>query len=142
MASNRRCRCGCNPRRESAVAQLFSLGHIERMVILMFIVFAAIAAIGAIPVIGCGFLLRKVFSRRLTLAAALAISCAVIVTISTALYPTPIFWANVPEFDDVYSIFILVPGVLIYQLGRLIGFAVAPSLETVTSFHTASVLPS
>jgi hypothetical protein len=93
-------------------------------------------------VIGCGFLLRKVFSRRLTLAAALAISCAVIVTISTALYPTPIFWANVPEFDDVYSIFILVPGVHIYQLGRLIGFAVAPSLETVTSFHTASVLPS
>ena len=27
MASNRRGRCGCNPRRESAVAQLFSLGH-------------------------------------------------------------------------------------------------------------------
>jgi hypothetical protein len=24
--ANRRCRCGCNPRRESAVAQLFSLG--------------------------------------------------------------------------------------------------------------------
>jgi hypothetical protein len=26
--ANRRCRCGCNPRRESAAAQLFSLGSI------------------------------------------------------------------------------------------------------------------
>src|ERR1039457_636181 len=109
------------------------------MTILMFIVFAAIAIIGAIPVIGCGVLLREVFSHRLSLASALAISCAVIVTISTALYPIPIFWANVHGFDDVYWIFIWVPGVHIYQLGRLIGFAVAPSLETVTSFHTASV---
>jgi len=90
-------------------------------------------------VIGCGFLLRRILSRRLSLATALAISCAAIVTVSTALYPTPIFWANAHGFDDVYWIFILVPGVHIYQLGRLIGFAVAPSLEPVTSFHTASI---
>jgi hypothetical protein len=31
MPPNRRCRCGCNSSRESAVAQLFSLGDFTRM---------------------------------------------------------------------------------------------------------------
>ena len=30
--ANRRCRCGCNPRRELAVAQLFSLGLMTRFI--------------------------------------------------------------------------------------------------------------
>src|SRR5208282_4971712 len=34
MASNRRWRCGCNPRRESAVAQLAKLGHLRDFIVM------------------------------------------------------------------------------------------------------------
>jgi hypothetical protein len=109
------------------------------MAIFEFIVFAALAVIGAIPVIFFGQVLRRWVLRRVSLAASLAVSHAVIVAVSIAFYPIPIFWGKSPEFDDVYWIFLFVPGMHIYQLGRYIAYAIAHSLEAIMSFHLASL---
>jgi hypothetical protein len=110
------------------------------MAILMTIFFAALALMGAIPVIYLGLMLRWYVIRRASLAAALAVSHAIITAIDIALYLTPIFWSNIHGFDDIYWIFMFIPGVHIYQLGRLIAYSIAPHLDATMSYHSASIM--
>ncbi len=67
--------------------------------------------IGAIPVVGLGTILRR--SVGLSWAWSLAISHAAIVLACVALYPTGIFFPDIP-FDDLYMSYFFVPGLHIY----------------------------
>jgi hypothetical protein len=103
---------------------------------------AVLAGIGATLVICFGLLLRRWVLHRVSLAAALAISHAVIVATFMALYRVPFFWPG-PD-GDVYIPFMLVPGIHIYfpacWLGRHVDLAFRSGLLERMSFHSASVL--
>ena len=106
------------------------------MAILMIIFSAVLTLVGAMPVIFMGLMLRWFVIRRASFAEALAISYAIIIVIAIALYPTPIFWSNIHGFDDIYWVFMFIPGVHIYHLGRLIAYSLTPHLDATMSRST------
>lgn len=104
---------------------------------------AIFTGIGAIPVIGLGLALRRWILRRASLPVALAVSHALIVIVSIALYRVDIFWAG-PPVDDVYVPFAFVPGFPVHLLGYMLGgwvdHAFRSDLLTMMSFNTFSIL--
>src|ERR1700742_2340976 len=96
---------------------------LHRMIILGLIVAVIFTGIGAIPVVSLALILRYWLWRRLSLAAALAVSNALIVTISITLYRVPLFWMA-PPFDDMYSVLMFVPGLHIYILGSSLAYKI------------------
>ncbi len=56
-----------------------------------------------------------------------------------ALYPTDIFISDAP-FDDVYTIYVFVPGIHIYLVGGQLSLQLFPWLLTKMSHYAASVL--
>lgn len=103
--------------------------------------FLIVLMIGAaqVVVIWLASLVRRYVLRTVSLAGALAISHAAIVLGCMALYPTDIFCPPGP-YDDVYYSYMFVPGLHIAWLGENVAFAFWPKLQTMMSFHAASLL--
>lgn len=107
------------------------------LLLLGLVMFVVCAVIGAIAVVYFAHLLRKFLFHRMSFAVSLAVSNAVIVTVSIALYP--IFVGGIP-FDDLDLSYYFVPGIHIYLLGAYLAQAVEPSRFTLMSPHQASVV--
>ena len=94
--------------------------------------------IGAVPIIGLAVILRRYF-KTLSSAWRLAISHASIVLLCVALYPTDIFCPP-GMYDDIYFSLMFVPGLHIYFPAARLAGAFWPKLQTIMSFHAASIL--
>ena len=82
---------------------------------------------------------KLIFSfRRLTLPVKLVVIHTLIILVAMALYPTDIFIPNAP-YDDVYSIYVFVPGIHIYMIGVQLSHQLFPWLLTKMSHYAASV---
>ena len=68
-----------------------------------------------------------------------SLSHSILVLLCIAVYPTGIFFPDIP-FDDVYISYLIVPGLHIYWLATLALPLVDPYLMTTFSFHTASLI--
>jgi hypothetical protein len=106
---------------------------------LLLVMFVASQVIGVIAVVYSGYLLRKFLFRRMSLAVSLAISNAIIIIVSMALYPTSIFVSDIPD-DDIYLPYYFVPGFLICVLGAGIGDDLGPWLVTKMSNYQAAAM--
>ena len=79
------------------------------------------------------------FFRRLTLPVKLVVIHTLIILVAMALYPMNIFIPE-PPFDDIYTIYIFVPGIHIYMIGLQLSHQLFPWLLTETSYRVASIL--
>ena len=77
--------------------------------------------------------------RRLSLPGKLVVVHTSIITAAVALYPTELFIPGAP-FDDVYIIYLLVPGIHIYMIAMQLSVVLFPWLLLLTTRHAASVL--
>ena len=83
---------------------------------------------------------KLIFSfRRLSLPVKLVVIHTLIISVAMALYPTDIFIPDAP-YDDVYIIYMLVPGFHIYMIVVQLSHQLFPWLLTKMSHYTASVL--
>ena len=75
----------------------------------------------------------------LSLPARLASIHTLIILAAMALYPTGIFISE-PPYDNVYTIYVLVPGIHIFMLGLQLSHLLSPWLLMLMSRHAASIL--
>ncbi len=76
---------------------------------------------------------------RLSLPIKLVVIHTTIIFVAIALYPTGIFIPKTP-YDDVYIIYLLVPGIHIFMIGVTLSQQLWPWLLTKMSHYTASVI--
>lgn len=81
----------------------------------------------------------KVYLRQIFLPTKLAGIHTLIILISMALFPTYVFTPD-PPFDDVYIIYVLVPGLHIYMIGVQLSHQLFPWLLTKMSHYAASLI--
>ncbi|HEX8248059.1 MAG TPA: hypothetical protein VF599_07800 [Pyrinomonadaceae bacterium] len=77
--------------------------------------------------------------RALSLPARLAVIHGLIISAAMALYPTGVFIPGMP-YDDVYIIYVLVPGIHILMIAMLLSHQLFPWLLMIMSPRAASVL--
>jgi hypothetical protein len=77
--------------------------------------------------------------RRLSLPGRLAAIHTSIILAAMALYPTDLFIPDAP-YDNVYIIYLLVPGIHIFMLGMQLSIMLFPWLSALMPHHAASVL--
>jgi hypothetical protein len=77
--------------------------------------------------------------RRLSPPGKLVVVHTLIILAAMALYPTEIF-IPAPPFDDIYSIYFLVPGLHIMLIGMQVSHLLFPWLLTLMSHYAASIL--
>jgi hypothetical protein len=77
--------------------------------------------------------------RRLSLPIKLVVVHTFIILVAMALYPTDIFIPDAP-YDDIYTIYVFVPGIHIYMIGVKLSHQLFPWLLTKMSHYSASVL--
>lgn len=77
--------------------------------------------------------------RRLSLPAKLVAIHTLIILAAMALYPTHLFVPGAP-YDDVYLIYVLVPGIHILMIGMHLSWLLFPWLLQLMPPHAASIL--
>ena len=97
--------------------------------------------IGAAPIVGFGLLLhRRKFVSRLSFPWVLAALHTAILSVCVALYPTGIFLPDSPFYDDVYIAYLFFPGIFVYCISGAAAVLLSPWLQTVMSYHAASLM--
>jgi hypothetical protein len=103
-----------------------------------FLLFVVIFVVAQAIIVWLASLVRRRVFRDISLAGALAISHAAIVLGCAALYPTGFFTPL--GADDIYGSYLFVPGAHILWLGQKVALALWPKLQTMMSYHSASLI--